>query len=132
MRRTAMGSRTISYSRPRAAVKIVERRSPVREVEPIPLELRWSNGTLQLVGEIDLSNASLLVGEAPSVIARGGVVVLDFSGVTFLDATGAEAVLRLADEVRPHGCHLLLRDLTPQVRRLLHILELSRLGVDIA
>lgn len=84
----------------------------VELVERSPAE-----ASLELSGELDLVTAPVLRDELARHRARGVRVVLDLSGVTFLDSTG----LVLLMESSRDGDVLLRREVSPAVARLLEI-----------
>ena len=87
-------------------------RSPV--MQPLPLTIEASMlddvADLQLVGEIDLSSAHLLVAEIDAAIEAGArTVVLDFAGVSFVNSTGLGAMVAATKRLRADGGDLVLR-----------------------
>ena len=56
---------------------------------------------VQIIGEIDLSNATDVMDAVTRAIPDDTpLVVLDLSGTTYLDSTGIEMIFRLADRLR--------------------------------
>ncbi|MCB0964591.1 MAG: STAS domain-containing protein [Acidimicrobiales bacterium] len=65
---------------------------------------------LSLDGEIDLSSAHLLVDSIDLAIEAGARrIVLDFSGVTFVNSTGLGAMVAATKRLRAEGGDLVLR-----------------------
>ena len=65
---------------------------------------------LSLDGEIDLSSAHLLVDSIDQAIEGGARrIVLDFSGVTFVNSTGLGAMVAATKRLRAEGGDLILR-----------------------
>ena len=65
--------------------------------------------TLELVGEIDLSSAHLLVDCIDEAIEAGAsTVVLDFAGVTFINSTGLGTMVAATKRLRGEGGDLIL------------------------
>ncbi|GAA5114865.1 hypothetical protein GCM10023320_12750 [Pseudonocardia adelaidensis] len=62
---------------------------------------------MQLDGEIDFSNAGQVAGLADA-LGGASVIIVDLSDVTFLDAAGLTALLRLAARLSLSGRHLVL------------------------
>jgi anti-sigma B factor antagonist len=62
---------------------------------------------VQVKGEIDLSNAGELATVADN-LDGAAVIIVDMSGVSFLDAAGVTALLRLAARLSLTGRHLIL------------------------
>ncbi len=93
----------------------------------------WSSsardGTLEiaLAGEIDHANAEdlftrlrLELQEVPAEL-----VVVDLSGVLFIDSSGLRLLLKAKDAVEHCGAGFVLRGLRPQARRLLRVSGLT-------
>ncbi|GAA2633320.1 STAS domain-containing protein [Actinomadura fulvescens] len=89
-----------------------------------------THGELAVVavwGEIDLNTADTLRSVLHEVDAAGHhQVVVDFSGVSFCDATGLGALVAAHNRAGEHGGALRLAGLRPAQRRLLHISGLHR------
>ena len=84
----------------------------------------------RLSGEIDLSNVAHLTGtlqEAVSNTAQG--LVLDLSGVTYLDSTGLRLVFRLARELKDRQQSLRL--VVPDESLIWRVLRLSGVPVEL-
>ena len=69
-------------------------------MHPLPLTIAATTvdeiAELELVGEIDLSSAHLLVDEIDAAIEAGArTVVLDFAGVSFVNSTGLGAMVAI-------------------------------------
>jgi len=75
-----------------------------------------------LSGDLDNASAGALVRRL-TALAEGtvGDVVLDLSGVGFLDSAGLEALIRAHRGLRADGRRLVLRDPPPPVARLLDL-----------
>lgn len=73
-------------------------------------------------GELDLATAPELLG---ALEQRDGEVVLDCSGLAFIDVAGLNAVVEAHAACRARGARLVLLDPSPAVRRLLRLLELD-------
>ena len=99
---------------------------------PRPLSLRVQpHGEAVLVratGELDLSAAEAFESQLEEELARdGAIVVLDLSGVTFLDSTGLRTLLRIAEEDARSGSRLSIRrELSPPVQRLLDLTRIEQ------
>jgi anti-anti-sigma factor len=83
-------------------------RTPVKEPHD-----HWELITVR--GEIDMGNAGQLV----EAIEVAGSVVVDLSGVTFIDSAGLHGLLRAQQAGRRRGDGLILRDPSEAVRRVL-------------
>jgi anti-sigma B factor antagonist len=74
---------------------------------------------LAVDGELDLANAPLLREALDRELAAGQRVLLDLSGVTFIDSTGLAAIVNAA---RGPGAQLeLSADMRSQARRLMEL-----------
>ena len=93
--------------------------APSPAPSPVPtVELDWS-------GDVDLVSAADLVAEVDRLaLAPGQRVVLDLSGVGFMDSTGLNVLVRLHRRVEEVGGVLTVQDPSTQVR---HLLELTGL-----
>ncbi len=92
-------------------------RQPLRGTSP-----DWP--TVALVGEIDLSNvAQIEVGVRAAVPFTAVGLVLDLSGVDYLDSTGLRMLFQLARELRDRQQELRL--VVPATSRLRRVLDLG-------
>lgn len=81
--------------------------------------------TLILSGNLDLTETGGFLGQAAlAVDNRTERLVLDLAGVTFLDCAGVRA-LATAAGFAPGGCPVIIRSLSPIVRRTLELLNLD-------
>ena len=78
---------------------------------------------LVLTGELDIATATELDQQLVELLARGRVVELDMSGLTFIDSTGLGVLIRRAGAAEPGGgsVTVLRTDLAPQVLRLIEL-----------
>jgi anti-sigma B factor antagonist len=84
------------------------------------------SATVALDGEIDISNCPAIRRLLMAVISGGNIhLVIDMSGVTFIDATGIGALVAAANQARAAGGGLSLLAPSRQVQRLLDILGLD-------
>jgi len=83
--------------------------------------------TVFLTGEMDLDCADVL-REAVAEATRGAeTVVLDFSGVSFIDSSGTGIFVRLCLDLKSQGTPLVARNLTPAVRGVFDMLRVRDL-----
>ena len=81
---------------------------------------------VRAAGELDLATAPLLRRAIVSAGSPGPLdVVVDLSGVTFVDAAGLGALLDGSEAVRKGGGDLCLSSPSPMLRRMLRLLELE-------
>jgi anti-anti-sigma factor len=84
-----------------------------------------------LVGEVDLSNVDQIdAGLRAAVPGSAAGLVLDLSGVDYLDSTGLRLLFRLAREMRDRQQELQL--VVPTTSRLRRVLELGGVPGTIA
>lgn len=80
----------------------------------------------RLCGEIDLSNVDRLTAELDASVANHALgLVVDLSGVTYVDSTGVRLLFRLARRLRDR--QQVLHLVVPEQARIRRILELSGL-----
>jgi anti-anti-sigma factor len=83
------------------------------------LEIRTDDdGTLWLAGELDLAEATTFPETAAAELNGNREVVLDCSGLTFLDSSGIRAIFQLASRA---GRAVVLRNPTGHVEKVLRI-----------
>jgi anti-sigma B factor antagonist len=75
-----------------------------------------------LCGELDLVDASDVAVSLAAASSRGPLVIVDLSGLDFIDASGAAALARGRDYARGGGGELLLSRPQKQVRKMLAII----------
>lgn len=77
-------------------------------------------------GEIDIATAGQLRGRLDGLAGGGQQVIIDFSGVGFIDAAGAGVLARAAARAAARGGSLQLAAAGRQVRRVLALTGLDR------
>lgn len=81
-------------------------------------KLEGETATITATGELDIATRRKLSDEMVSLVARGAAhLIVDMSGVSFLDSSGLGALLG----VRHLGASLVLRKPSPAVRRVLDL-----------
>lgn len=83
--------------------------------------------TLRLGGELDLAESERVIERATQAIPPRGDLVLDLEEVSFIDSSGAAALVVVAGRL-PVGGHLILRAPTSQVRRVLDLLRIEEIA----
>jgi anti-sigma B factor antagonist len=75
-------------------------------------------------GELDIATAPALAGQA--AVLPGGIerLIVDLSGLEFIDCRGVQVLIGVTRAVPP-GCPVLVRGVTGRVRRVLDILAVS-------
>ena len=82
---------------------------------------------LRLVGELDLSTVPELRRRLEPELAEGAHIVLDCSDLTFIDSSGAMALIDATRAIGPRG-RIIVKSPRPLVRRVVGVLGLDRLG----
>jgi anti-anti-sigma factor len=83
------------------------------------LQITPTDGGFRLDGELDIATADGLMDLLRTTADTDDPIVLDFSGVKFMDSSGLRALLQAA---RSEDCGpVVVKDPPPQVRRLLEI-----------
>jgi anti-sigma B factor antagonist len=87
----------------------------------VRLETRDCSGrlTIALCGELDLVDAAEVSSALAAASTRQPLVVVDLSGLTFIDASGVAALARGRQYARARGGELLLSAPKEQVRKML-------------
>lgn len=76
---------------------------------------------VRLSGEIDMSSADLLTDQLEAIAGREATsVILDATGVTFMDSTGLHALVKGKRTLHEGGSQIFLVP-SPQVRRVLEL-----------
>jgi anti-anti-sigma factor len=82
---------------------------------------------LRVRGEIDLITASEVRSAVASVTGPGTHLVIDLTGVDFLDSTGLGSLVWARKRVRREGGDVLVTSPQPNVRRVLEISGVAEL-----
>jgi anti-sigma B factor antagonist len=78
--------------------------------------------TVALRGELDLVDASDVAVSLAAASSRGPLIIVDLSGLDFIDASGVAALARGRDYARGRGGELFLSAPQEQVRKMLAII----------
>jgi anti-sigma B factor antagonist len=82
--------------------------------------------TLVVTGEVDLSTAGELAEAGLAALAADAtVVIVDLSGVTFLDSTGLAALVTINNRARNEGAVLIVARPRARVRHLFRVTGLD-------
>ena len=90
------------------------------------LETRLEHGSppvMYVSGEIDIATAEQLQAALDAALATDGRLVVDMTGVAFIDGTGLRAILRVAESLNGNGPLALVN--APHVARLLELTGLT-------
>jgi len=81
---------------------------------------------LSLHGELDLASVAKLDDELSRIEAdRAPVVVVDLSGLEFMDSSGLRALIIADERARGRGARLAIVPGPPQVRRIFEVTKLN-------
>jgi len=84
------------------------------------LQITPTNDGFRLEGELDMATADDLSQVLREASTNGDPIVLDFSGVSFMDSSGLRALLERAGQPNGSGSMVILNP-SDQVRRVLDI-----------
>jgi anti-sigma B factor antagonist len=84
------------------------------------LEITATDEGFRLEGELDMATAEDLSEILRTAATKGDPLVLDFSGVSFMDSSGLRALLERSAQPNGNGRVVILNP-SPQVRRVLDI-----------
>ena len=84
------------------------------------LQIAPTEEGFRLEGELDMATADDLSQLLRSAASHGGPIVLDFSGIAFMDSSGLRAILEAAATQNDNGGVVILNP-SAQVRRVLDI-----------
>jgi anti-sigma B factor antagonist len=82
---------------------------------------------VQLIGELDASNAESLVEDLAPELAGGSTLTLDLSGLSFIDSMGLRSLLRIAAAL-DRGGELVLHQPQRAVARTFELVGLDKVG----
>ncbi len=88
--------------------------SPILQIERRP------NG-LRLLGDIDAAGVDLLVSHLDPLPDAESDIILDLSGVTFIDSSGFRALIEAHQRAEQSGRRVVMADPSQAVRRLFDI-----------
>lgn len=82
---------------------------------------------LSLIGQLDVTSVSRLVGQAADAIRRGGTrLIVDLAEVEFVDSAGLAGLLDVVRRADRAGGGAVLVHVRPELRRLLTVTRLER------
>lgn len=80
-------------------------------------------------GELDISNASSLTSAFDAALGSGTCTIeVDLAGVTFIDSTSVAAILTFWPRAVECRVGITITEASPQVRRVIDMIELSGMG----
>jgi anti-anti-sigma factor len=91
--------------------------------QPPLIVTRRAGDTFAVTGELDLATGPILVRSLDPASLAGRVLVLDVSGLAFVDCAGAHALADICEAVGT-GC-LIVRGVRPNVRYVLEMVGLT-------
>ena len=96
---------------------------------PITVTSRDSGLTIALSGEIDHHGARTMMAQLDEAITARlpARLILDMSGVTFMDSSGIAVLLRALRQMEAHGGSLRVTGIPAQARRVLDAAGVGRL-----
>ena len=90
-------------------------------------EPRPDEGVVTLEGEIDLNVTPALAGKFTPLIERQAEkIVVDLSGVTYMDSSGIAVLIDALQKVQAYGGKLILSGIRENVRKIFEIARLDK------
>jgi anti-sigma B factor antagonist len=90
--------------------------------QPSTAAVSPETAVVELRGEIGIADAAATWDRVRRTLSHGPrTLVLDLSGVTFMDSTGLGTLLRIANECPSRGIRLAVRSPSLQVRRIMQV-----------
>ena len=100
-------------------------------VEPSQDETGWKTVTIHCHGRLITEDTPRLRALVQPLIAEGGHIILDFGDLDYLDSSGLGALVGLKVSAINRGlCKLDLLNLTPRIKKLLSITNLTQLFAE--
>ena len=96
----------------------------VSDETPLTVDAAVDEGVARVTlrGELDLDRAGALAEELSSLASRGATsVVVNVSGLNFIDSSGLRALLSAREQLDAAGVSLRLTELSPAVDRVLEM-----------
>jgi anti-anti-sigma factor len=94
----------------------------VSEEAPLSVEAAVDNGVARVMirGELDLDQAEEVADQLGALSSQGATaVVVDASGLNFIDSSGLRALLTAREQLEGAGASLQVTNLSPAVERVL-------------
>ena len=90
----------------------------------MPTGARAQSVTVAVIGELDIATVPRFTARTGELVRRGHIreLVLDLSGLTFIDAGGLRALTELRSRIERDGAILVLDGVPAQMRRLIRII----------
>lgn len=99
-----------------------------KDPHTLAIEVKRDASTVEarLVGDVDLGNSPRLRSALLDIVAaKPRRVILDLSGVTYMDSSGMGTLVEFRRKVDPKGDVLVLAGLQPRVRSVMEITKLD-------
>lgn len=81
---------------------------------------------VRLRGEVDLSNAGTLRDALDAIIDQRRSIILDCSGLTYIDSVGFHVLFRARQDLKRYGCQLLIAAASPTLQDAFKIINIER------
>jgi anti-sigma B factor antagonist len=84
--------------------------------------------TVAIIGELDIATVPKFTARMGDLVRRDSLreLILDLSGLAFIDAGGLRALTQLRSRIEQQGAVLVLDGVPPQMRRLMRIIGPER------
>jgi anti-sigma B factor antagonist len=92
------------------------------------LEIKKTDDTVSLNGEIDLGNCNVFKERINEIIDEtDGMLVLDFEGLSYIDSAGLGILVGIYKRLNEKGRKLRIRQANDYIKKLFHITKLDTL-----
>ena len=81
---------------------------------------------LGLTGELDLASVSILQAQFKAMARTEGDLIVDMSGLDYIDSTGAKALLDAHRQLSRTGRRIVLAAVQPMARRIIDVMGLEQ------
>jgi anti-sigma B factor antagonist len=94
----------------------------------VPADASGESVTVAIIGELDIATVPRFTSRMGELVRRGHFreLILDLSGLTFIDAGGLRALTELRSRIEGQDAVLILDGVPAQMRRLMRIIGPAR------
>ncbi|MCI6610594.1 MAG: STAS domain-containing protein [Ezakiella sp.] len=90
------------------------------------MQIEKVNGVFYLKGEFDIFHTNNVEAELLEAHNMDEDMILDFSGVSFMDSTGLGILISLSKELEQTGKKVIIQNVTKRIKKVFEITELDK------